>query len=137
MGRRWIALCAADSTCAARTRGDPAGVVRAAADSLDAGPCRKTGLTPAIYRLVKGNLLMAGDPIRRLIPVMGYRVERCLPRDRKAVVALFKSLFESGQVGEDPLKHNPIAQRHLALSALWHERDPSPTRSSGRWIPRS
>ena len=68
---------------------------------------------------------MSGDPIRRLIPVMGYRVERCLPRDRKAVVALFKNLFESGEVGEDPLKHNPIAQRHLALSALWHDTDPS------------
>ena len=125
MGRRWIALCAADSTCASRTRGDPGAVVRAAADSLEAGPCRKTGLTPAIYRLVQGNLLMSGDPIRRLIPVMGYRVERCLPRDRKAVVALFQNLFESGEVGEDPLKHNPIAQRHLALSALWHDSDPS------------
>ena len=124
MGRRWIALCAADSTCAARTRGDPAGVVRAAADSLADGPCRKTGLTPALYRLVQGNLLMAGDPIRRLIPVMGYRVERCLPRDRKAVLALFKNLFESGEVGEDPARHNPIAQRHLALSALWHSDDP-------------
>jgi hypothetical protein len=100
-------------------------VIRAAADSLEAGPCRKTGLTPAIYRLVQGNLLMSGDPIRRLIPVMGYRVERCLPRDRKAIVALFKNLFESGEVGEDPLKHNPIAQRHLALSALWHDTDPS------------
>ncbi len=125
MGRRWIALCAADSACAARTHGNPAGVVRAAAESLEAGPCRKTGLTPEMYRLVQGNLLMAGDPIRRLIPVVGYRVERCLPRDRRALVALFKNLFESGEVGEDPLKHNPIAQRHLALSALWHEGDPS------------
>ena len=125
MGRRWIALCAADSTCAARTRGDPAGVVRAGADSLVNGPCTKTGLTPALYRLVQGNLLMAGDPIRRLIPVMGYRVERCLPRDRKAVLALFKNLFESGEIGEDPNKHNPIAQRHIALSALWHDTDPS------------
>ena len=125
MGRRWIALCAADSTCALRTHGDPAGVVRAAADSLVNGPCKKTGLTPDIYRLVQGNLLMAGDPIRRLIPVMGYRVQRCLPRDRNAVVSLFKNLFESGEIGEDPNKHNPIAQRHLALSALWHDSDPS------------
>jgi pimeloyl-ACP methyl ester carboxylesterase len=104
MGRRWIALCAADSTCALRTHGDPAGVVRAAADSLVSGPCKKTGLTPDIYRLVQGNLLMAGDPIRRLIPVMGYRVQRCLPRDRNAVVSLFKNLFESGEIGEDPNK---------------------------------
>ena len=125
MGRRVIELCAADSACAARTRGDPAAMVRAAADSLVDGPCRKTGLTPDLYRLVQGNLLMAGDPIRRLIPVMAYRVERCLPRDRKAVLALFKNLFESGAVGEDPLKHNPIAQRHLALSGLWHDADPS------------
>lgn len=125
MGRRVIELCAADSACAARTRGDPAAMVRAAADSLVNGPCKKTGLTPDLYRLVQGNLLMAGDPIRRLIPVMAYRVERCLPRDRKAVLALFKNLFESGEVGEDPLKHNPIAQRHLALSGLWHDSDPS------------
>jgi pimeloyl-ACP methyl ester carboxylesterase len=124
MGRRWVALCAADSACAARTNGDPAGVMRAAADSLEAGPCRKTGLTPEMYRLVQGNLLMAGDPVRRLIPAMGYRVQRCLPRDRKAIRALFQNLFESGEVGEDPLKHNPIAQRHLGLSALWHEDDP-------------
>ena len=126
MGRRWIALCAADSACASRTGGDPSGIVKAAADSLVNGPCKKTGLTPEMYRLVQGNLLMAGDPIRRLIPVMGYRVERCLPRDRKAVVSLFKNLFESGEIGEDPNKHNPIAQRHLALSALWHDNDPSP-----------
>lgn len=125
MGRRWIALCAADSACAAPTRGDPAAVIRAAAESLETGPCRKTGLTPAMYRLVQGNLLMTGDPIRRLIPVMGYRVARCLPRDRRAVVALFQNLFKSGAVGEDPNKHNPIAQRHLALSALWHDGDPS------------
>jgi pimeloyl-ACP methyl ester carboxylesterase len=125
MGRRLMSLCAADSACAGGVRGDPAGVVRAAADSLVAGPCRKTGLTPEMYRLVQGNLLMAGDPIRRLIPAMGYRVQRCLPRDRKAILSLFKNLFESGEVGEDPLKHNPIAQRHLALSALWHDDDPS------------
>lgn len=124
MGRRVIGLCSADSACGARTGGDPAGVIRAAAESLEAGPCRKTGLTPAMYRLVQGNLLMAGDPIRRLIPVLGFRVARCLPRDRKAVLALFKNLFESGVVGEDPLKQNPIAQRHLALSALWHDTDP-------------
>jgi pimeloyl-ACP methyl ester carboxylesterase len=78
-----------------------------------------------MFRLVEGNLLMSGDPIRRLIPVLAWRVERCLPRDRRAVVALFKNLFESGAVGEDPKKHNPIAQRHLALSALWHDSDPS------------
>lgn len=126
MGRRLIALCNTDSTCAARTRSDPAGMVRAAADSLVGGPCRKTGLTPELYRLVQGNLLMAGDPIRRLIPVLAYRVERCLPRDRKAVLALFRNLFESGAVGEDPSRHNPIAQRHLALSALWHDSDPTP-----------
>jgi MYXO-CTERM domain-containing protein len=41
------------------------------------------------------------------------------------VVSLFKNLFESGEIGEDPNKHNPIAQRHLALSALWHDSDPS------------
>jgi hypothetical protein len=63
-------------------------------------------------------------------------VERCLPRDRRAVVALFQNLFESGAVGEDPKKHNPIAQRHLALSALWHDTDPSPTRCSASSIPR-
>ena len=125
MGRRVIALCAADSTCSARTRGDPAGMLRAAADSLVNGPCRKTGLTPELYRLVQGNLLMAGDPIRRLMPALAYRVERCLPRDRKAVLALFRNLFESGEIGEDPDKHNPIAQRHLALSGLWHDSDPS------------
>jgi pimeloyl-ACP methyl ester carboxylesterase len=125
MGRRWIGLCAGDSVCAIHTRGDPVAVVRAAAESLQTGPCRKTGLTPAIYRLVQGNLLMAGDPIRRLIPVVGYRVERCLPRDRRAMIALFRNLFESGAIGEDPNKHNPIAQRHLALSALWREDDPS------------
>ena len=125
MGRRWIELCGADSTCAARTRGDPVRMVRAAAESLETGPCRKTGLTPHLYRLVQGNLLMAGDPIRRLIPVVAYRVERCLPRDRRAVIALFRNLFESGAVGEDSTKHNPIAQRHLALSALWLDTDSS------------
>jgi len=125
MGRRWLALCTTDSTCVARTGGDASRTLRAAAESLEAGPCRKTGLTPALFRLVEGNLLMAGDPIRRLIPVLAYRVQRCLPRDRRAVVALFKNLFESGAVGEDPKKHNPIAQRHLALSALWHDTDPS------------
>lgn len=125
MGRRWLALCAADSACGARSSGDPARVLRAAAESLEAGPCRKTGLTPAMFRLVEGNLLMSGDPIRRLIPVLAWRVERCLPRDRRAIVALFHNLFESGAVGEDPKKHNPIAQRHLALSALWHDTDSS------------
>lgn len=65
MGRRWLGLCATDSTCAARTGGDPARLLRVAADSLASGPCRKTGLSPAMFRLVEGNLLMAGDPIRR------------------------------------------------------------------------
>jgi pimeloyl-ACP methyl ester carboxylesterase len=38
---------------------------------------------------------------------------------------LFDALFASGRIGEDPRRHNVIAERHLALSALWHDDDPT------------
>lgn len=118
-GRQWLELCRADSACRARLGDDPVAFSFAAAESVAAGRCGQLGLTAPIYRLVLGNLLMAGDPYRRLIPVVAWRVRRCEPKDRKAIAALFGNLFESGEIGEDSAAHNPIAQRHLALSALW------------------
>ena len=123
MGRTWLGECAGDSSCRARLGDDPVAFARGAAGSLGTGPCRELGLTPAMYRLVLGNLLMAGDPIRRLIPVVAYRVRRCNGWDRSALGTMVAKLFESGAVGEKA-SHNPIAQRHLALSSLWRDSDP-------------
>ena len=123
MGGTWLGECAADRACRARLGDDPVAFVRGAAGSLGTGPCRELGLTPAMYRLVLGNLLMAGDPIRRLIPVVAYRVHRCNGWDRSALGTMVATLFESGAIGEKK-SHNPIAQRHLALSSLWRDSDP-------------
>jgi pimeloyl-ACP methyl ester carboxylesterase len=123
-GRAWLSLCQQSAECSQRMGEDPVGIVRAAAVSLEHGPCRGLGLTPELLRVVLGNLFMAGEPFRSLVPVVAHRARRCDWRDRAALIAMFNAVFESGAVGEDRTRHDPVAQRHLAMSALWHETDP-------------
>jgi hypothetical protein len=125
VGHGWLAACATDADCRRHSGVNPIVRYREALAALDHGPCRDLGLTPELFKQMQANLLLSDEPLRRLVPVVAHRVRRCGEDDREAVRHLIATLFESGAIGEDPARHNPVAQRHLALSALWRVHDPS------------
>jgi pimeloyl-ACP methyl ester carboxylesterase len=127
-GRRWLELCRDDEACRAGLGPDPLTVSLAAAEHAGTGPCGEIGLSPYMYRLIQGNLLMSAEPYRRLIPAVARRAARCSATDAAELKTMFERLFQSGKIGESSTSHNPIAQRHIAYSALWPDPPPDPAR---------
>jgi len=118
--RDFLEECADDEECSKRMGGDPVRFVEDTLDVLDDSRCAALGIDVPTAKLLSGALLMSGERYAAMVPAVWIRLERCAPRDRRAFVHLFGTLFPEGGGGlsEKP-GHSPVAQRHIAYADLW------------------
>lgn len=117
-GRRLMALCVADPTCAARFADDPWTVAHRAVASLDAGRCSSFGATSDQVRVLLGVMLFSA-PLRDLVPAVVHRLDRCDPADVAALSRLAVQL--SALVANDA--QSDVLGAHVFLSEAQPPRD--------------
>ncbi len=124
--RRWLALCGDDPDCEAQLGSDPEQFALALLAALEDGHCKRLELDAKTTRLVSGAFMMSGEPYSRLVPSMLYRLDRCKPRDIRAFVHLFDTLFSDDDgVAAEKGSHAAVLHRHIVFSELWRQDAPS------------
>ncbi|MFV1987735.1 MAG: serine aminopeptidase domain-containing protein [Gemmatimonadota bacterium] len=120
--RVWLARCGADAECGARLGEDPAATIEGVLARLDDGHCPALGVDARTARILMGVVLMVDDIPNGLIPAMAYRWDRCAWQDQMALTHFIRVVLSG--VGEGAF-HSPVLQRHVAMSEIWNETDPS------------
>jgi pimeloyl-ACP methyl ester carboxylesterase len=118
--RRLLERCADHAACAAHLGPDPVATTEALYLALAEGHCGRLGLDADLLRLLLGVFLMVED-LRVYAPVVIHRLEQCRPRDVRAFVHLFDTLFPEDEEGvaTESASHSPALQSHIALSEMW------------------
>ncbi len=120
--REWLARCGANAECGAHMGRDPTATVEGVLGRLDEGHCPALGVDAETARLLMGVTLMVDDIPNAVIPALAYRLGRCDWHDQMALLHFVRAALSG--VGEAST-HSPVLQRHVALSEMWNESDPS------------
>lgn len=131
-------LCAQDPTCSAHLGPDPWATFGEVMTRLAQGHCRMglggTEATVINVRSLAGTMMMHAV-IRRALPAVVHRLDRCNTEDRAAISALFNALFSPPPEGA----FNPMAGYSWPLginilsSELWSPEMPTPEQLHQRW----
>jgi pimeloyl-ACP methyl ester carboxylesterase len=128
--RDLLGVCAKDATCAGKLGTDPWARALALVAKLDSGHCADlappTGLTrKEAMRLAIGNMLMQPS-VRRYVPALLYRLDRCSPNDITALTKFFSALFGASP-GEDEFLEGWgfVLSNNIMFSELWESPPPS------------
>lgn len=96
VAQQFFAICATDPTCSARLGSDPWAKFGEVKDRLANGHCRMGLGSPQSnadnLRALSG-VMMMNAVIRRALPAVIHRLDRCSPADRSAIAHLYGALF--------------------------------------------
>jgi pimeloyl-ACP methyl ester carboxylesterase len=127
-GRALLGVCAADADCAAELGGDPVAFATDLMTRIDGGHCPGLvggdGPSPDDLRMFLGSLEMDVD-LRRLVPAVLHRLDRCDDDDVAAVHALADALAPPADPSPLDRAGSPLAYFAVARQELWE--DPAPT----------
>lgn len=114
--RALLALCAADTTCAAKLGPDPVAKAREALDALDAGSCPAVASTIGDGRRYFGAIIGAYSYFARLLlPASVYRILRCDAGD----AAWFSTTQKYVTTRIPESGSSVMVLANIALSELW------------------
>ncbi len=117
----FFGLCGSDSICSAKLGPDPWQRLGAALDSFGEGHCASLGLNRRTFSLLLAYVLYYG-PANAVAPALVYRLERCDPADRDAIVSTWNFFFGSGGVW-DIASYSLLLQHHITFSEMWDHPD--------------
>lgn len=123
-GRKLLDHCTKDPSCLKHLGRNPQSFYEILLCDIEKGHCKSLGLNPDLAKLILGNMMMI-DLARGYIPVVLYRLNRFSWHDKMAILHMFRNLFDEEGPASEPASHSQVLQRHVALSELWSEDDPS------------
>jgi pimeloyl-ACP methyl ester carboxylesterase len=119
-----FATCGADTFCSSKLGTDPWLALQTVYEDLDGGHCPELveiGFTPELMRPLLAYLVAYGE-LRPAALAVVYRVMRCSPADRQAVVNAFNVMFgPGGLLAFDDALFSPILSRHILQSEIGRE----------------
>ena len=115
-----VEACLEDRPCREALGADPAAFAASLIDDVDEGYCERVGLDGDALRQLGAHLVRGGSRMAAQLPALWFRLDRCRPRDVRAVGHLLDALFDEERAVEAP-RYAPVLARQITYADLWHK----------------